>query len=251
MFDKMLSKIGIGAAKVQTTLHETEVMRGEVITGEVKMVGGKVAQDVRQVYIELQTHYIEERPDGLSTHTHTLHRLEIADAFTLNAGEEVIYDFELQIPLETPISFGNTTSWIHTGLDVAWAFDPSDNDTVQILPDPGCDMVMAAIEDMGFAHSDLSGRCLMMQSPWDAPFVQIFEMIATGPIRQHIEFLNVMLAADEDQAHIQLDVDKRHRGAFGWVLDATRDSTLINFQVPHDAEFGAGELEEILFSAIG
>lgn len=252
MFDKMLSKIGIGAAKVDTLLHESEIMRGEVLTGEVKMLGGKIAQEVNQVYIELQTHYVEETPDGLTTHTHTLHRLEIADKFTLGANEEVIYDFELQIPFETPISFGNTRSWIRTGLDVAWAFDPSDSDPIQILPDPASDQVMAAVEDLGFAHSDLSGRCLAMQSPWDVPFVQIFEMMATGPISQHIEFLNVMLAADEDQAHVQLDIDKRHRGYLGWVADGMgRDMTLLNFTVPQDAEFGPADLEEILLNAIG
>lgn len=251
MFDKMLSKIGIGAAKVDTTLHQPEIMRGEVLTGEVKMKGGKTAQEIRQVYIDLQTHYVEETPEGLTTHTHTLHRLEIADAFTLEAGEEVIYDFELEIPLETPISFGNTKSWIRTGLDVAWAFDPSDSDPIAILPDPASDRLMAAVEDLGFAHSDLSGRCLAMQTPWDAPFVQVFEMVATGPLSRRIEFLNVLLVADDQGAQAQLDVDKRHRGMLGWMMDATPDSTLINLELAHDQDFGAEDLEAILFDAVG
>ncbi|HEY9844023.1 MAG TPA: sporulation protein [Candidatus Obscuribacterales bacterium] len=252
MFDKMLSKIGIGAAKVDTVLHEAEVMRGEVLTGEVRMVGGKSAQKINQVYLDLQTQYVEEGSNGFTTHTHTLHRLEIADAFTLDAGEEVVYDFELQIPLETPISFGSSQSWVQTGLDVSWAFDPKDHDPIQVLPDPASDMVLGAAEELGFIHSDLSGRCLAMETPFDSPFVQVFEMKSTGPIAQHVEYLNILIAADDEQAHVQLDIDRRHGGMLGWVADGMgRDVALLDFSVPHDAEFGTAELEDILRQAVG
>lgn len=251
MFDKMLSKIGIGAAKVDTILHESEVMRGEMLTGEIRMVGGKTAQHINKLYLELQTNYLVEHEEGHSHSTCILHRLEIDDNFSLGAGEEIVYDFELQIPLEAPISFGHAHTWLRTGLDVSWAFDPKDHDKVHILPDPATEMVLVAAEQLGFQHTHHSGQCLAMHTPYGVPFVQEFEMRGTGPLGRQIEELDLLIFADEHQAQVQIELDKRNHGLMGWLADEMDlDERRLRFSLPHDAEFGPHELENILSQAL-
>lgn len=250
MFDKMLSKIGIGAAKVDTVLHNAEVMRGEVLTGEVRLQGGKTSQVINRIYVELQTNFIQEHDEGSSSHVFSLHLLEIADRFTLEANEEVIYDFELQVPLDSPLSFGHTHSWLKTGLDVSFAFDPKDHDPVVILPDPASQMVLAAAEDLGFQHTHHSGRCLALHSWGEVPFVQVFEYRGTGAIGRQFEELEIMAQADEHQSHFQIEVDRRNHGLMGWIRDGMDlDETRLRFSVPHDAHFGVHEFEQVLSRA--
>lgn len=251
MFDKMLSKIGIGAAKVDTVLNDSEVMRGEMISGEIRLVGGKTAQEINKIYIELQTNYLKEHDEGTSTYTHTLHRVDIAEKFTLNAGEEVIYDFEMDVPLLAPVTFGHTHSWVKTGLDVSFAFDPKDHDPVVILPDPATGMVLDAAEQLGFQHTHHSGRCLAMHTHYGVPYMQEFEMKGAGPLGRKIEELDLLIVADEHEAHVQIEVDKRNHGLMGWIADEMDlDETKVRFRVPHDSQLDAAQLEQILLNAV-
>lgn len=248
MFDKILSKVGIGATKVDTILHESEVMRGDVITGEIRMTGGKTAQTINKLYLELQTQYTVEHDEGVSIQVMTLHRLDIDDHFTLEANEEAVYDFELQIPFEAPVSFGHTHSWLKTGLDVSWAFDPKDHDPVHILPDPATERVLVAAEQLGFHHTGHSGQCLAMHNPYHVPFVQNFDMKGshTG-MGRHIEELDFMIFADEHEAHIQIELDKRNHGLSGWLADEMDlDERHMRFNLGHDVEFTAADLESVL-----
>ena len=251
MFDKMLSKIGIGAAKVDTVLHQVEVMRGDLLTGEIHLRGGKTETKINKLYLELQSNYIIEHDEGSHTQTITLHRLDIEDNIVLAPNEEAIFDFELQVPLESPISFGHTHSWLKTGLDVSFAFDPKDTDAVVILPDPGSQMVLAAAEDLGFHHSHHSGRCLAMHTPYGVPFVQEFELKGSGQLGRVIEELDIVLVANEDLVQVQLELDRRNHGFGGWFADSMDlDETRLRFRVHHDAEFGPHELEGILQQAL-
>ncbi|MGV3524908.1 MAG: sporulation protein [Candidatus Sericytochromatia bacterium] len=247
MFDKFLSKVGIGSAKVDTVLHQNQVVRGEFIQGEIRMTGGKSDQEINKVYLELQTRFIEEHDEGSSIHTYTLHRLDIADRFVLAAHEEVIYDFELEVPFVTPVSFGPAETWIRTGLDVSWAFDPKDHDVIVVQPDAATEQVMLAAEQLGFEHTHHSGRSLAMYTHHGVPFVQEFEMRGRGQIGHLIEELEILVQADAQQAHFQLEADRRNRGPLGWMSDAMdMDEHHLRFSLPQSARFGPAELENIL-----
>jgi sporulation-control protein len=257
MFDKFLSKVGIGAAKVDTVLTNPEVMRGEYLTGEIRMTGGKSAQKINQVYLELYTHYnsLSESSYGdvhESRSSFVLHRLNIAEAFTLEAGEEAVWDFEIEVPLYTPITMEAENVWLKTGLDVSWAWDPKDNDAVCVIADPASEQILAAAESLGFEHIDLSGQCHEMPNPYGAPFIQEFVFEGRGPLAKRVEFLNMLLAADEDQAEVLMVVDQRNRGIGGWMADAMgHDKHELKFELGHDQAFSPEDLEGIILEALG
>ena len=63
MFDKLLSSIGIGAAKVDTRLAKKSYTVGETIEGEVFIKGGKNEQDIDNIQLTLMTDYVVEVDD--------------------------------------------------------------------------------------------------------------------------------------------------------------------------------------------
>lgn len=251
MFDKMLSKVGIGAAKVDTVLHSHEVMRGEFVTGEVRMKGGKTSQEIKRVYLELYTHYVYENEEGHEVSASAvLHALDIDEQFTLLADEEVVYDFELEVPLVTPVSLGPTKVTVKTGLDVSWAFDPKDHDVIRVLPDPATARLLAAAEDLGFVHTHKSGRCYEMHNPSGVPFVQAFDFKGKGAIGREIEEMEMLVIANEHGAEVELEVDQRNRGVGGWIADQMDlDERKIHFELAHDQDFGPGNFEDIFEQA--
>ncbi len=243
MFDKFLSKVGVGAAKVDTVLHQSSVIRGGHLQGEIRMTGGKVSQDVKRVYLELYTQYSYENDQGhLSTSTCVLHAMDIDEEFSLLANEEVVYDFELEVPFETPISFGKTKVQLKTGLDVDWAFDPKDKDLIEILPDPATENILAAAEALGFEHSNESGACIEMDNPAGTPFVQNFSLIGQQGLGREIEVLELLILASEGEAQVQVEIEKRNQG-FG---AHSAERLQLNFNLAHDTDFGPETLESIL-----
>ena len=67
MFEPLLSRIGIGAATVDTVLAELSVVRGAMLKGEIRLQGGKAAQDISRIELELMTVYQQELTPGAST----------------------------------------------------------------------------------------------------------------------------------------------------------------------------------------
>jgi sporulation-control protein len=248
MFDKILSKVGIGNAKVNTLLHQSEVMRGELVTGEVHLTGGKVAQEVRQLYLDLFTSFEYERDGRKSTQTFQLYRLHLSDAFTLDAGEEAIFDFELEIPVTAPVSIHRPSLHLVTGLDVAFAFDPKDRDPITVLPDPATAQILVAAEQIGFGHSHESGRCIEFANGSGVPYVQEFVFKPQqGSFVQRVEELEMLVISDGDIAQVILEIDRRNRGVGGWIADAMdMDERSVHLEIAHDHPFSPQDLAQII-----
>lgn len=249
MFKKLLSSIGIGAAKVDTVLHVQEVMRGESVTGEIRINGGKIAQPINKIYLELTSDYYYEREDSNgniseSLTNFVLEALDIEEAFTIEAGEETIFDFELAIPLSTPVSFNRQKTWVKTGLDVANAIDPGDSDPLTILPDPATDKILGAAEALGLRHLGHSGTCHEYPNPFGVPFVQEFCFRPQGgPLVGRVDEINMLIAADSEVAQIIMGIDQR-KGFFAEVMNNDRQDAHI--EVGHDDAFGPEDLLAII-----
>ena len=172
MFKKMLSKVGIGGAKVDTVLKDLPVVRGEHLSGEIQIEGGKVEQQVEQVYLELSTTYTYENDEGgISTSSVVLHRLNIAESFELFPRELKTFNFELEVPLVSPVTVGRPVTYLRTGLDVKGSADPKDRDPVAIAPEPATEKLLKAIEALGFEHAPDSGDCIEMENASGVPYV--------------------------------------------------------------------------------
>lgn len=251
MFDKILSKVGVGAAKVDTHLHNAEIMRGDFLEGEVKMMGGKVDQEIKRVYLQLYTTYTYEGEEHDGVSSAVLHELNIAESFTLQAGAEEIFDFELEVPWITPVSFQKQVTKLKTGLDVSWAFDPKDNDLVIVQADPATDRIIVAAQELGFEHTRDSGRCFQMHNPYGVPYVQGFEFKGRGEIGREVEELDIMIFAGEEEAEVVMEVDERNRGLMGHIRDEMDlDEHQIRFTLGHDVDFGPDDLWGIIQEAI-
>ncbi len=247
MFKKMLSKVGVGGAKVDTILKDLPVVRGGVLQGEIQIEGGKVEQQVEQVYLELTTSYAYEDEEGvLRTASVILHRMDIAESFELFPRELKTFPFALEVPLVTPITVGKPLTYLRTGLDVKGAVDPKDRDPVAVAPEPATEMLLQAIESLGFVHETDSGDCIDMENPSGVPYVQNFDYRAQGEMARRIKELEVLVLPWEEETEFELEIELSS-GAFGFGREEVRK---INFALAHDADFDADALLEILEEAM-
>ena len=216
---RILARIGIGAATVDTVLPTTELTQGESFDARVEMRGGSTAQDVDAIYFALKTRYRDD--DGYSTTT--VSRERVTDPFTLDADEERTVDVAFEVPRETPVTVGNgearsgsgsrTASggvevWLDTGLDVKGALDPDDRDHVEVRPDPYLGALFDALDRLGFALR--SSSCEATGGVFSTRFAQEFEFRPrSGPFAGSFDELEIVATPTDDGIDVLLEVDRR------------------------------------------
>jgi sporulation-control protein len=83
MFKKLLSSIGIGAAKVDTKLSKSRYAPGEMLEGIVEVHGGNVEQQIDEIYLALMSTYIREVDDKKYEEKIVLKKYKVMDSFTI------------------------------------------------------------------------------------------------------------------------------------------------------------------------
>lgn len=202
----VLSRIGIGAATVDTKLPST-VTAGESVDATVEVVGGDSEQEIEELYFALETRY--ERDEGQGTAV--IDRHQLTEGFTIAPDEERSFDVTLDVPRETPITVGRTDVWVETGLDVDWALDPDDTDYLSVEPTGRMQAVFDALDSLGFdlrtARPEATPGGVFATG---VPFVQEFEFVPrSGAYRGDLDELEVLFEPGADALGVRLEVDQR------------------------------------------
>jgi sporulation-control protein len=219
MFKKLLASVGIGAAKVDTRLFKDSVIPGEVLEGEVYINGGDVAQDIDDIYLKLATEYKREVNDSTVYEECVMVNYRLLERFTIQAKEEVVVPFSLQLPYEISLTIGRTPVYIRTGLDIKTAINPRDRDALEVRPHPLMQRVLQGVENLGF-HLHKVDCEYTHHFGGTYPFVQEFEFRPTGNYRSHLDELEVIFRLQPNELEVLLEIDKRARGFKGWLQEA-------------------------------
>jgi sporulation-control protein len=221
MFKRMLASAGIGAAKVNLMLHQDTVSAGDTISGVVRIEGGRVDQEVDDVYAFVKTQYVKEHNNSKTNVEATLAKFLLAEKFTAEA--EKVYEFPVsfQIPAFTPVTTGRTPVWIHTGLDIKEALDPTDEDRLQIKPHPHSAIVLDAVNQLGFRLREVSCEHAPHYGRVNGlPFVQEFEFVPTSMFRGQLDELEIIFYPDDNGVGLLMEVDRKARGLAGLFAEA-------------------------------
>ncbi|MEF8826257.1 MAG: sporulation protein, partial [Halapricum sp.] len=197
---RFLSRIGIGAATVDTRLPDEEFSPGETVDVTIEIDGGRTDQPIDELYLALRAQVADEDRE--------VARFVTAESTTVPAGESQTVSTELPIPRWTPISQEDCRVWLKTGLDVSWALDPSDEEDLEISPDRFVMSLFAAVEELGFDYRGSEIR----EPAWvdDRPFVQAFRFAPTSEqYRAAIDKLTIVCQRRDADLKTVLEIDER------------------------------------------
>ncbi|MCP2730441.1 sporulation protein [Limnofasciculus baicalensis] len=246
MFKKLLAKVGIGAATVDTRLNQDSFIPGEIIDGEVYITGGDVEQDIKEIHLYIATQYKREVDDTTVTETCELVKYCLCDTFTIAAQETKAISFSIQLPYQTPLTVKNQPVYLRTGLDVALAIDPKDIDYIHVSPHPLMDLVINNIKNIGFQLHEVDCQ-YNPRLGGNYPFVQEFEFRPTGKYRGKLDELEVIFSLNADELKVNLEIDKRARGLGGFIAEAfDADEKRVHLIVTPDYLHRSDDLEAII-----
>lgn len=195
---RLLSRVGVGAATVDTRLEKTEFSPGEEVRGVVEIKGGGTEQEIEGIYLAVQTLYKRESGDDTVTETGTIERIPITGKTTVGADHRQETPFSFRLPYDTPLTVGRTSVWVQTGLDVRSAVDPSDEDRISVLPNATVRTTLDAFQRLGFDLREADNEELPHGLRRRLPFGQEFEFAARrGEFRGRLDELEVLMFPDE------------------------------------------------------
>jgi sporulation-control protein len=233
-FNQMLSKVGIGAAKVDTHFSNPTLTPGETLRGNIWVKGGHAEQAINEINLNLMCLYTttehttdaEGEPESIKVpQSHLLSTYFLGQSFLIQPGEQRNIPFEIPLPRHTPLSIGESQVWVDTHLDIDFALDQNDKDLVHVQPNALQQRLFDAMHELGFAlhESDCEAAILMHNQP--VPFVQEFEFKPTTPNlqRKFKEVELVFFPNDDGSLHVLLEIDRKTQGlmdrwlsAFNW-----------------------------------
>ncbi|PQD94013.1 sporulation protein SpoOM [Pradoshia eiseniae] len=239
MLNKMLSSIGIGAAKVDTQLYKTSYTVGEELSGKVIVQGGKTEQQIERLYLSLMVTYEVEQDDKKFTQKAVVEKYQLSEAFLIQPNELKEIPFSFQLPYDVPITKGRTRAWIQTGLDIKNAVDPQDQDYIDINPHPLVLEFLQTVSEIGFRLREVECKKAPASIRKRFPFVQEFEFKPiSGEFRSKLDELEAIFYVSQDQIEVLLQIDRRARG-FGIFEALGLDESFVRFT------YGQGDLSSL------
>ena len=124
---RVLSSIGIGGATVDTVFPRLEFTPGEVVDADVELSGGETTQEIERIYFALKA-----RHPGADDAERAISEFAVDRAVTLAPEDELTLPAEIAFPYWVPLTRGEVSVWLETGLEIDWARDPTDEDALEI-----------------------------------------------------------------------------------------------------------------------
>ena len=197
---RLLSRIGIGAATVDTVLPAGELRPGETVAVDVELYGGNSTQEIQGIYLVLTA---SDEAGG----AHEIAEFVAERRLTIGPGEERTIEADLEVPLWTPITTGGVSVRLETRLDVDWSRDPTEEDEVAVAPDDTVAALFDALDGMGFTlrGSELD-EVLHVE---DRPLAQRFRFEpADGPYEAELDSIEVTPMPRDDDLRVFVEFDR-------------------------------------------
>lgn len=221
-FRRLLSSIGIGAAKVDTRLERSDLAPGDEVRGVIEVQGGDGETEIDGIHLEVQTLYKRESGDNTVTETGTIERFTVAGHTVIRGGESGGLPFAFGLPYDTPLTMDNRISvWVRTSLDVKMAMDPSDSDSISVRPNATQGTILEAFERLGFALRNVENEELPHRLRRRLPFAQEFEFAARGgEFAGRFDEVEMVMFPAPESVDVVLQIDRRARGLGSFLSEA-------------------------------
>ena len=243
MLKKLMAKIGIGSAKIDTVFKTEHFVQGGKAEGHIEVRGGEVEQNISAITFQLMTTAKVEREDGEVEINHIIDSYKITDGFVLQPKDERTIPFSFTLNQETPITVLNAKNnickvWLETNMDIDYAIDSKDRDYMQIHPSAIISHFIDALSNNGY---------VMFKADVEKGYLNAQDFSSKSGIYQEIEFkpegffgifkpineVELSFVSGPQQTNVFIELDR-----------VNREDGYLPFTIPN--ETGYEQVEDIL-----
>lgn len=236
MFKKLLAAAGIGGARVDTRLHQTQLHPGQLIEASVLIQGGEAAQRIDGIDLTLMTRAKVSTAQGEHFKNISLAQWRIDANFEIQPSEIQEVPFHAQLHPETPftrlpVRNNQCQVWLATGVDIELASDPTDNDVLDILPNPVLSHILTAMDSLGFTLKKADVEQGYIRTPTFTSSSGCYQEFEFRPRRlagySSLNEVEISLICEEKITHVLIELDRAFRGD-GYINFSVANNVSVN-----------------------
>lgn len=220
MFKKLLAAAGIGGARVDTRLRQSQLIPGQLIEADIFIQGGEAPQRIDGINLSLMTQVKVSNDNGEHLRNFCLAQWRIDGSFEIQAGEVQAIPFAGLLHPETPftrlpVRNNQCRVWLTTEIDIDLAVDPDDNDILEIPPTPVLHHILSAMDNLGFSLRKADVEQGYIRTPTFNSQSGCYQELEFRPRTLNSSFLNeveISLVCDEHFTHVMIELDRAFRG---------------------------------------
>ncbi len=229
MFNKLLAKVGIGSAKVDTILKNMTLYQGDIVEGTVCIHGGKVDQDINKITISVMTSAKGSREvDGEEESYYTsvpVGKIQIDLAMKVEAQQKYEIPFSFMLPAETPITSiaagrNECKVWVYTDLDIESGLDSGDRDYLTVMPHPAVELMINKFLENGFQFKKVDVEVGYLNASTFSSTSGIYQEIEMRPASsgffnfgsRSVQEVELSFIVQADMVHLLVEVDRSFSG---------------------------------------
>lgn len=249
MFKKMFASVGIGGAKVNTTILTENLYPGCEFDIQIDIEGGSTEQNIEDINLSLmcESDYEVEDFDGdeyEGAEYHSLQEWQIPINSQIAPNEEISHTITLTLDLEAPVTVdigGRNYSkvWLQTGMEIDNALDDTDRDFLFIHPTPLQAAFLNAMIESGYQLHKIdieSGDISNQEFESKFNFYQEFEFRLDHSGFFGIQEVELSFVAGEDSTGIYVQVDRKFSSDrnLAFTVDSNLDDEMTAIQIMND-----------------
>ncbi|MBB6446136.1 sporulation protein [Bacillus benzoevorans] len=198
MFKKFLARFGKGAAAVDLRFANRPYLAGDLLEGEVHILGGEVEQKVNSLAVRLMLSIRAKQGSAVRD----VETIPLSGAFVIMPKEQKVIPFTYQIPSNLPVSRGAISYYFDTQLDIDGGVDRTDIDYFTLDVPNEVQMIFNALGNLGFREKHTSGKV--------DQYGQEFSFFPTQLFAGQVNEVELRLAHEGSGVRVWMEVDCRN-----------------------------------------
>ncbi|MGL6185173.1 MAG: sporulation protein [Clostridium chrysemydis] len=166
-------------AKSKVNLKTLEIISGEVIKGEVEILGGKIKQEIPYIKVFLKTEYEIYTKCSKRIKEFIIKEEDLIVNKTINEGEIIKIPFKIKSPEDMPLNSGEFGVWVESEICSLNSIVNHDRVYIKIKPILEIKNILNAFEKFGFIVRSIYNNSDLSLSRFNdkMPFYQQFQII--------------------------------------------------------------------------
>lgn len=194
MFKRLMASLGVGTSKVNLVLDKDMYRIGEQVKGKIIIEGGNVDQEINSLDIDVVMKFNIKGKEF----TRVVDTIKVARNFRVRAKEKREVPYEYYLPYHFPITKGSVSYYLATRMDIAKAVDTGDRDKFVVMPGRDMELILSALEQLGFKEKIGSGKI--------GRYGQEFDYYPTTLYEDRLKEMDVKFFRDEQSIKMFLEL---------------------------------------------
>ncbi|WKA52733.1 sporulation protein [Planococcus liqunii] len=230
LLETLRTNAGTGNAKIGLHILKAKVRQGDMVSGQVYVIGGEAEQKIDGVTISVMTTILVNEGERKVMQDAEIQHFSLTDSFRILPKEEKTVPFSLKLSPETPQTIHKVDVWLKTVLKTEKGKEASDEHDIHVMGTEAAEKILAAMHELDFSLK----KALNIKSDLThSGVVQELEFYPSHKFKRHFTILQLALISDNvgTTAYIKLVHEGgNQRNSLGHKAQETESKTLLHYR---------------------